>query len=473
MEATGWEASDCGHDGRWSYDEQASCYSAASSSSGTIVSTATYTASSASRLSSVSIRAAMGILERWLKELCGDGWALRVVAADGASAGILELAPKPLFPADRSSMGLLTSVSEEKEPSSADENGKHTSRQDRLQIAQFLQQTMLKMYPSVDSVFNEDLLVTNGAPVLPPHVKFRTLLRVHLALSNALSECRFRVGSPTSAEAQRIESEMVSLLSTKEDSVREIIWSTLQEINARILQPMEEGSSRAQTPPVSSSIHKLTWSVMGHVTFLLENFWAVAPIVSEAKRLGRYVPHHQTTRDAPPLDSMIMEMMSCLQEKLVGISELFPDQGLRFLFLLNNAHFLWEKLQCYTQTLPPFGLDRFSREVIRDKLKGYKNRYQQVSWVPVLSCLLNPTTPTMCFGTSYSPLSKFESKFQETYTAQKQWKVPDPKLRKMLRRAVAKKIVAGYEKYIEDNVVTTLKFTPKELEEMLQELFEG
>jgi hypothetical protein len=74
---------------------------------------------------------------------------------------------------------------------------------------------------------------------------------------------------------------------------------------------------------------------------------------------------------------------------------------------------------------------------------------------------------------NYSPLHKFESEFQKTYSAQKLWKVPDPELRKTLRRAITKKINSGYTKYIEDNNVTTLKFTPQNLEEMLQELFEG
>jgi hypothetical protein len=53
------------------------------------------------------------------------------------------------------------------------------------------------------------------------------------------------------------------------------------------------------------------------------------------------------------------------------------------------------------------------------------------------------------------------------------WKVPDPKLRKTLRTAIIQKIIPRYTKYIKDNKVTTLKFSPQELEEMLQELFEG
>lgn len=71
------------------------------------------------------------------------------------------------------------------------------------------------------------------------------------------------------------------------------------------------------------------------------------------------------------------------------------------------------------------------------------------------------------------PLPKFESEFGKIYTAQKLWKVPNPYLRKTLREAIIEKIIPGYEEYIENNHVTTSKFTPRNLEEMLHELFEG
>jgi DNA-binding Lrp family transcriptional regulator len=53
------------------------------------------------------------------------------------------------------------------------------------------------------------------------------------------------------------------------------------------------------------------------------------------------------------------------------------------------------------------------------------------------------------------------------------WKVPDPEMRKRLRKAITEKIISGYTKYIEDNNVITLRSTTHNLEEMLQELFEG
>jgi hypothetical protein len=92
----------------------------------------------------------------------------------------------------------------------------------------------------------------------------------------------------------------------------------------------------------------------------------------------------------------------------------------------------------------------------------------------MLSYLLSPTPTPLCFGTNhYSPLLRFESEFKKTYATQKLWKVPDPKLRKRLRTAIAKKIVPRYTEYIEENDITTPGVAPRDLEKMLQELFEG
>ena len=56
-----------------------------------------------------------------------------------------------------------------------------------------------------------------------------------------------------------------------------------------------DGLTGAQTAQGSSDIHKVTLSVMAHITFLLENYSPVDPIVSEAAILGKYVLPHINT----------------------------------------------------------------------------------------------------------------------------------------------------------------------------------
>ena len=83
----------------------------------------------------------------------------------------------------------------------------------------------------------------------------------------------------------------------------------------------------------------------------------------------------------------------------------------------------------------------------------------------MLSCLINSTP--ICLGKNYSPLPKFESEFQKMYTTQKLWKVPDPKLRNRLRRAIIDKIIPAYTRYLADDYGNApLKFSPLNMQEI-------
>ena len=125
-------------------------------------------------------------------------------------------------------------------------------------------------------------------------------------------------------------------MSEKQGKAFEAIWSTLEEIRTGVIKPMD-----TQTPQRSSDILKATYSVMVDINFLLRNESTVTPLVSQAASLGKYVP--QTgLGEAPPFVSLITEMVSCLEEKLITKSQLFLDKGLRFLFLLNNSNFIWD-----------------------------------------------------------------------------------------------------------------------------------
>jgi hypothetical protein len=173
-----------------------------------------------------------------------------------------------------------------------------------------------------------------------------------------------------------------------------------------------------------------------------------------------------------PFSSLTLEMVSSLEEKLAKRSESFPDHGLRVLFLINNTRFIWQQLHPLL-----LGMERHM-SVLARRIEDYIQRYLQVSWVPVVSCLYD-LTPPLCFGrnNNNSCLPRFESEFQKTYFAQKLWKVPDPELRRRLRQAVTERVVSGFTEYLEhDNISTPsprVTLTTLELEHMLQELFEG
>ncbi|CAO2140965.1 unnamed protein product [Urochloa humidicola] len=248
-------------------------------------------------------------------------------------------------------------------------------------------------------------------------------------------------------ETQRRSAEVLSLLSAKEHRLDEAVWNTMEEVRNSILNDEDDTRWGIRTPQGSSDTCKVTRSLITYIKSLWDDYWRVNHIVRTAAKLGNYVPERDMSCSSPlseeqqdktdPLTTLTMEMVSSLQVKLAQRSKSFPDHSLRLLFLINNTHFMW-------QNLHPLFRMKFHVAVLTTKIEDYIQKYLQVSWAPVLSCLY---TRHYWFRTN-STLPNFDSEFQKTYTAQKLWKVPDPELRTRLRKAIIEKVVSGITKYL-------------------------
>ncbi|CAN6169445.1 unnamed protein product [Urochloa humidicola] len=418
--------------------------------------------------------ARMSVLRRWFTEL-GVGWVLHF--SDGAPATAGKLAEHTLDASSwiralteiKNAFCLMTSPFPGHGAMDDGEEAATEIDEEQFQSVSFTREAMLEMLTSVDILVAPDpgyrVSVHDPVWVSAPYQQFHALVLVHNTLVTTLSQIQLSLDSSSSTKVGKILGGIVtSVLLAKERKVGEVIWTQMEEIRTRILESVDDGqdsSSCIQNPQGSSDIHEATRSLVEYVMFLQDNYFCVSPVVSQAISLGKYVPQ---VGDLRPLTSMAVQMVSCLQEKLHSKSEKFPDPSLGLLFILNNSFFIGDQLQ-YT-----FYFAGCCNAMLAGKVEGYMERYIEVSWAPVLSCLFNRTP--LCFGRN-SPLPKFKSEFQKTYNAQKLWKVPDPKLRTTLREAIVKKIVPGYTKYVEDDNVTTPKLTPGNMQQMLQELFEG
>ncbi|CAN6374210.1 unnamed protein product [Urochloa humidicola] len=437
----------------------------------------------------------VGALERWLSEL-GVGWVLGL-SGDPSLLRVqcsLTLTQRWIWALTEITGTTVRFVGEHDAPDRVrlvrllplNEKTKTRQRKEGKRLVTFVEATIVKMLPFVDA-----LLAAGGDPLdaaiadtgdatngeqAPLGRKLKTLLDVRDAVSNAsigIDLCFQCWDSSLEMETRRRSGEVLSLLSAKEHRLDEAVWNTMEEVRTSILNDEDDTRWGICSLQGSSDTCKVTRSLITYIKSLWDDYWRVNHIVRIAAKLGNYVPKHDMSCTSSPLSeeqqdktdpltTLTMEMVSSLQVKLSKRSESFSDHSLRLLFLINNTHFMWQHLH------PLFRM-KFHAAVLTTKIEDYIQKYLQVSWAPVLSCLY---TRHYCFRTN-STLPNFDLEFQKTYTAQKLWKVPDPELRTRLRKAIIEKVVSGIAKYLEDNNITSPGITPQEREEMLLELFEG
>ena len=170
------------------------------------------------------------------------------------------------------------------------------------------------------------------------------------------------------------------------------------------------------------------------------------------------------------IGNLIHNTTGYLKRLILAKSELCSNPSLRYMFLLNNSHFI-------AQVSEPSGHHQGLK--LTPECQKHMDSYLDASWGQVLSCLQKSKFPgPLRHWISTSSLAKFESVFHQTYQAQKLWKVPDPRLRDVLRKTITRRVISGYGKYLKEHPrlqkhVGRESSSPEVLEEMLGELFEG
>jgi hypothetical protein len=163
------------------------------------------------------------------------------------------------------------------------------------------------------------------------------------------------------------------------------------------------------------------------------------------------------------------DMIRYLKDLLLWKSELCSDPSLRYLFLLNNS--------CFVEQLTKI-CESGNEWKLTTECQGYMDSYVDVSWAPVLSCIPKSHYPgPLGRWFTTSSLAKFQSVFHKIYKAQRFWKVPDPRLRSLLRRTIINRVILGYRYYLKqhpelEKQVNGGSSSPDVLEKMLGELFE-
>lgn len=180
--------------------------------------------------------------------------------------------------------------------------------------------------------------------------------------------------------------------------------------------------------------------------------------------------------------SLVCRLISDLSNAIEEKSKLYACEGLRCIFLMNNAHFIIQEVE-NSDIQFIVGAEWLKQR--HHDINQYMRGYMSASWEPITSHLANASSPhhkrrrsniLSFFYTTPHPSQSFASSFNETCNAQIHWKVPSPVLRYELRVNILEYVLRAYRSYLEtmkQSVMGASEDLEPELKIKVSELFEG
>ncbi|KAG1363483.1 exocyst complex component EXO70B1-like [Cocos nucifera] len=240
----------------------------------------------------------------------------------------------------------------------------------------------------------------------------------------------------------------------------------------------------SRKPSQSGEIHPLTRYVMNHIRLLMNYSSSLNVLLADGEVDGG----ESSVRDESmtPLSHCIDLLISDLECKLGEKSKLYEDDGMPYIFLMNNLLYIVQEAR--DSELKILLGDDWVRKR-RRQIRQHATSYLRASWTKVLSCLKDDGLGGSS-GSSHNVsrealkerFKNFNLAFEEICRTQAKWKVPDSQLREELRISISEKVIPAYRSFVGRfhgqleggrHVAKYVKYTPEDIENYLSDLFEG
>ncbi|KAE8670341.1 Presenilin-2 [Hibiscus syriacus] len=177
-----------------------------------------------------------------------------------------------------------------------------------------------------------------------------------------------------------------------------------------------------------------------------------------------------------PMACHLRSITSSLESNLHRKSQLYKNEALQHIFLMNNIHYMVQKVK--GSELRLFFGDEWIRKH-NGKFQQHAKNYERATWSSVI-CFLkddNPGSSSLSKQTFKERCKGFSIAFEEVYKTQTSWCIPDPQLREDLRISTSLKVVLAYRTFLGRNSAhienKCVKHTVEHVEKFLLDLFEG
>ncbi|XP_065878964.1 exocyst complex component EXO70E2 [Euphorbia lathyris] len=255
----------------------------------------------------------------------------------------------------------------------------------------------------------------------------------------------------------------------------ELLQRLVDTLTGTFLKFRNAISSYASTHPFpGGGIHPLTKYVMNYMTLLTEycdtlNLLLKDEEVDDSNAVIELENREEVSSSCCPLARHLRSITSTLESNLVDKSKLYKDDPLQYIFLMNNMHYMVQKVKNSKLRLL-FGDEWIRRH--NGKFQQHATSYMRTTWGSVVSTLRDDGRTSL-----KERCRRFSNAFEEVYKIQTRWLIPDQQLREDLQISTSQKVIPAYRNFIGNNNNNVserhVKYTADDLEELLLDLFVG
>ncbi|KAL3529683.1 hypothetical protein ACH5RR_009005 [Cinchona calisaya] len=228
-------------------------------------------------------------------------------------------------------------------------------------------------------------------------------------------------------------------------------------------------------PFTSGGITHLTKYVMNYIILLVEYGDTLNSLLEEQHidNPGQFSNADIDPYSISPVAHNLQSVTSVLEANLDAKSDLYREESLKHIFMMNNIHYMVRKienskLRCY------FG-DEWIRRHVR-KFRQHATSYERIAWGSILSQLKDDGSKGKAM--LKDKCRKFITDFEEVYKSQTGWRIPDIQLREELKISASQRVIHAYRPFaarlrtgcISDKYI---KYTEDDLWNYIWDLFEG
>ncbi|CAO2824691.1 unnamed protein product [Amaranthus hypochondriacus] len=314
--------------------------------------------------------------------------------------------------------------------------------------------------------------------------KLFKILDLHDALAELLPDIDVVFESKT---AESIRVQATEILSRLAEAARGIL-SEFE--NAVLKEP-------SRVPVPGGTIHPLTRYVMNYISLISDYKQTLFELIvaKPSSSVSRYsgelsVPDFdfsELEEERTPLAMHLIWIIVILEYNLEGKSQHYRDTSLAHLFMMNNVHYIVQKIRGSPELREMIG-DEYLKK-LTGKFRLAATSYQRATWVKVLHCLRDEglhVSGSFSSGVSKSVLRErfksFNAIFEEVHRTQATWLVPDTQLREELRISIAEKLLPAYRSFLgrfRSHIESGrhpeqyIKYSWEDLDSAVLDLFEG